>query len=36
MIAFDGMIPHSVANMPKNIAKLNPRYSVVFDFKRAF
>ncbi len=36
MVAFDGMIPHSVANMPKNIAKDNPRYSVVFDFKRAF
>ena len=36
MIAFDGMIPHSVANMPKNIAKNNPRYSVVFDFKLAF
>ena len=36
MVSFDGMIPHSVANMPKNIAKYNPRYSVVFDFKLAF
>ena len=36
MVCFDGMIPHSVANMPKNIAKDNPRYSVVFDFKLAF
>ena len=33
MIAFDGMILHSVANMPKNIAKDNPRYSIVFKFK---
>ena len=33
MIAFDGMILHSVANMPKNIAKDNPRYSIVFNFK---
>jgi hypothetical protein len=34
ILFFNGGIPHSITNMPSEIAKNNSRYSVVFDFKK--
>lgn len=34
IVSFKGKIPHSVANMPKEIAENNPRYSIVFNFNK--
>ena len=34
IVAFAGSIPHSVANMPKEIALNNRRYSIVFNFRK--